>query len=249
MSVPDESRSSPLSTDDNALLLEQSYWETYEDYDWSSDEAKEQAIACIPKLTGDILELCIGGGAFAAKIPDGYDSYTGLDLSKTLLKALECHLPHVKGIHGDAQNLAFDDESFDCIILFSGLHHLPQHEKTISGAFRILRPGGCFFCFEPNDRAWFRVPMRFLRKRKFVRDFIEIYSEDEVYLDPAEVAAVMGRAGFADIRTNYMTPRFNPDFLGFVNRIFARMMYTAGALGDSVNTQSYFALSGVKPTA
>ena len=235
------------AAEDEALRLEQSYWESYEDYDWSSDEAKKQAIACIPRLDGDILELCVGGGAFAAKIPAGYKSYTGLDLSKTLLRALNEHLPHVKTVHGDAQNMPFDDESYDAVLLFSGLHHLPRFQKTVADAFRVLRPGGCFFCFEPNDRAWFRAPMRFLRKRKFVRDFIEIYSEDEVYLDPGMVGDALEDAGFTDIRVDYMTPRFNPDFLGFANRIFARMMYAAGAMGDSARTQSYFALSGRKP--
>jgi demethylmenaquinone methyltransferase/2-methoxy-6-polyprenyl-1,4-benzoquinol methylase len=229
-----------------ALQLERSYWESYEDYDWSSDEAKEQAIACIPRLDGDILELCVGGGAFARKIPKTYRSYTGLDLSQSLLNALKKSMPHVKTMHGDAQDLPFEEETFDAVIVFSGLHHLPRYQETLASAIRILRPGGCFFCFEPNDRAWYRAPMRFLRRQKRVRDFIEIYSEDEVYLDPGEVSDGMAAAGFSDVQTHYMTPRFNPDFLSFTNRIFARMMYSAAALGNSMRTQSYFAMSGRK---
>lgn len=229
-----------------ALEIEQSYWENYEDYDWSSDSAKQQAIACIPKLEGDVLELCVGGGAFARKIPQVYSSYTGLDLSRSLLSALKEHMPHVKTIHGDAQDLPFEDDSMDAILVFSGLHHLPKYEETLSDAFRVLRRGGCFFCFEPNDSAWYRAPMRYLREKEFVRKFIEIYSEDEVYLDPNEVSAAMDRAGFRDIAVNYMTPRFNPDFLGFANKIFASMIYTAAAMGNSIKTQSYFAMSGQK---
>lgn len=235
------------SREKDALMVERSYWETYEDYDWSSDQAKAQAIACIPKLDGDIVEICIGGGAFARQIPQGYRSYTGLDLSQSLLNALKEHMPHVKTVHGDAQDMPFPDESCDTVLVFSGLHHLPRYRKTVADAYRILRPGGCFFCFEPNDRAWYRAPMRFLRSQKWVRDFIEIYSEDEVYLDPDDVARALSDSGFTDVRVDFMTPRFNPDFLGFANRIFARMMYTAGALGSSIKTQSYFALSGRKP--
>ena len=88
--------------------------------------------------------------------------------------------------------------------------------------------------------------MRFLRSQKWMRDFIEIYSEDEVYLDPDNICGAMKKAGFVDVQVNYMTPRFNPNFLGFANRIFASMMYTAGALGSSIKTQSYFGLSGRK---
>ncbi len=233
--------------DHSALGIEQSYWETYEDYDWSSDETKDKAIACIPKLDGDILELCIGGGAFARRIPEGYRSYTGVDLSRTLVDALEEHLPYVKAVHGDAQELPFENNSFDSVLLFSGLHHLPQMDKSLEGALRVLRPGGCFFCFEPNDRAWYRAPMRFLRDRKFVRKMVKIYSDDEVYLDPDKVTAAARAAGFDDIRVDFMTARFNPEFLGFMNRIFARVMYTAGALGNGIGSQSYFALSARKP--
>lgn len=229
-----------------ALGLEQSYWETYEDYDWSSDETKDSAIQFIPKLEGDVLELCIGGGAFARRIPRSYSSYTGLDLSRTLLEALNKNLPHVKTVYGDAQELPFDDDSFDSIILFSGLHHLPKMRQSLEEAFRVLRPGGSYFCFEPNDRAWYRAPMRFLRNQKAVRDLIKIYSEDEVYLDSGKVAEQARAAGFDDIQVNFLTARFNPDFLGAMNKVFAQIMYTAGAMGDGANTQSYFALSARK---
>ena len=237
---------SPAAPDEAALQLERSYWESYQDYDWSSDQAKTQAIACIPRLDGDILELCVGGGAFARKVPRGYRSYTGLDLSQSLLSALKAHMPHVHTVHGDAQNLPFGGATHDAVLVFSGLHHLPRFRKTLTDAFRILRPGGCFFCFEPNDRAWYRAPMRFLRSKKFVRDFIEIYSEDETYLDPVEVGQAFRDAGFTGIRVDFMTPRFNPGFLGFANRMFANMIYLAAAMGNSARTQSYFAMSGRK---
>jgi len=246
MSKPIASGATAATANEAALQLERSYWESYQDYDWSSDQAKAQAIACIPCLDGDILEICIGGGAFARRIPRGYRSYTGLDLSQSLLDALKSHMPHVKAVHGDAQNLPFEDASYDAVLVFSGLHHLPRFEKTLADSHRILRPGGCFFCFEPNDSAWYRAPMRYLRGKKWVRDFIEIYSEDERYLDPAEVGAAFEAAGFRDVRVDYLTPRFNPDFLGFANRIFAGMIYLAASLGDSVRTQSYFAMSGRK---
>ncbi len=246
MSHATTSRSPTDAPDEAALQLERSYWESYQDYDWSSDAAKEQAIACIPRLDGDLLELCVGGGAFARRIPRGYRSYTGLDLSQSLLNALKSNMPHVNAVHGDAQDLPFGDDTYDAVLVFSGLHHLPRFQKTLADAYRILRPGGCFFCFEPNDRAWYRAPMRFLRSKKFVRDFIEIYSEDEIYLDPDGVARAFAGAGFADIRVDYMTPRFNPQFLGFANRVFAGMIYLAASLGNSIGSQSYFAMSGRK---
>ena len=227
-----------------ALKLERAYWEHHEDYDWSSDATKRNVFARIPDLAGDILELCVGGGAFTRAIPDGYASYTGIDLSQSLLRALRERLPRVAAVHGDAQDLPFRDGAFETIVVFSGLHHLPQYRHAIAECHRVLRPGGHFFCFEPNDRAWYRAPMRFLRERKVVRDIIRIYSEDEIYLDPRTVAGILEAGGFGEIRTTYLTPRFRPGFLNAATLPFAWLMYAAGGMGSSIGTQSYFAMSG-----
>lgn len=235
------------SSASEALDIEQSYWETYEDYDWSSDQTKAIAVSHIPNVKGDILELCIGGGAFARSIPPTYSSYTGLDLSRTLLAALAKNLPHVKPVYGDAQDLPFVDGSFDTVILYSGLHHLPKMQQSLDEAFRVLRKNGAYFCFEPNDRAWYRAPMRFLRDQKVVRNLVKIYSDDEVYLDPDKVATAALSAGFVNPELNFVTARFNPEFLGPMNRFFAQLMYSAGALGSGKKTQSYFAFSAIKP--
>lgn len=88
--------------------------------------------------------------------------------------------------------------------------------------------------------------MRFLRSRKLTREFIAVHSEDEVFLDPAIVAGLLARRGFADVRVDYLTPRFRAGYLGLTNRIFAPMIYGAAALGDSAGSQSYLAMSGRK---
>ena len=128
------------ATGEAALQLERSYWESYQDYDWSSDETKAQAISRIPRLDGDILEICVGGGAFARRIPRTYRSYTGLDLSQSLLNALKSHMPHINAVHGDAQDLPFEDATYDAVLVFSGLHHLPRFEKTLADSYRSCGP-------------------------------------------------------------------------------------------------------------
>lgn len=242
-----DEHSASMLADDGAIQRERDYWEAYEDLDWADHASKQAVFACIPQLEGDILELCIGAGTFTRALPRCYASYTGLDLSQSLLNALRKHMPDVKTIHGNAQKLPLPDESYNRVLVFSGLHHLPQYERCLAESYRVLRPGGYFFCFEPNDTAWYRAPMRLLRDQKFVRDFIKIYSEDEVYLAPHTVSQVLSHCGFLDVRVNYLTPRFRPGYLSLANRLFAHMMYSAAALGRSAGTQSYFAISAQKP--
>ncbi len=44
---------------------------------------------------------------------------------------------------GDAENLPFEDASFDVVYSFGVLHHTPDTEKAVEEIHRVLRPGGC----------------------------------------------------------------------------------------------------------
>lgn len=227
--------------DTEAVERERAYWDEHEDLDWVSVQSKTRVISLIPTVQGDVLELCIGSGTFTRAIPVSYRSYAGVDISSSLLESLAERMPNVTAVNGNAEELEFEDQSFDLVLVFAGLHHLPRYQRSISESHRVLRSGGSFFCFEPNDRAWYRIPMRFMR------DFIGIYSQDEVYLDPRKVEETMVRLGFADLKVDYLTPRFKPGHLTPRNQVLARMMYAAASLGRGPGSQSFFALSGRKP--
>lgn len=226
--------------DDHAVEREKQYWEEHDEFDWMSDASKSRTVRLLPALTGDVLELCVGSGLLTEYIPRRYRSYTGLDISQPLLETLKRKVPHVQALQGNAEDLPFEPESFDAVLVFAGLHHLPHFERSIVDSYRVLRPGGTFVCLEPNKKAWYRVPMFLLR------DFIGIYSEDETVLDPTYVATTMQGAGFRDVETTFLTPRLKPSFLSPRNRVLARIMYAAAALGNAQYTQSFFLISGRK---
>ncbi|HIH16360.1 MAG TPA: class I SAM-dependent methyltransferase [Candidatus Diapherotrites archaeon] len=53
----------------------------------------------------------------------------------------------------DADYLPFASRSFDAIILFSVLHHLPDYGRSLQEASRVLKEGGrLFILHEPNKR-------------------------------------------------------------------------------------------------
>lgn len=241
--MTDQQRWQATATADEQATVERerAYWDAHEDLDWVTDQSKRAAISLIPDLTGDLLELCIGSGTYSQAVPRRFTSYTGLDLSTSLLDRLRTRCPDIVPVEGNAEDLSFDDASFDTVLVFAGLHHLPRYERAVAESFRVLRPGGHFFCFEPNDRAWYRPPMRYMR------DFIGIYSDDEVFMDPHDVAATLTRNGFRRHRIDYLTPRFKKGHLTARNELLARMMYGAAAMGSGQRTQSFFAASAQKP--
>jgi SAM-dependent methyltransferase len=44
--------------------------------------------------------------------------------------------------HGDAENIAFKDASFDAVICAFGILHMPQPQEAMAEAFRVLKSGG-----------------------------------------------------------------------------------------------------------
>ena len=49
---------------------------------------------------------------------------------------------------GDARDLPFDDSSFDAVIFHTCLCHVPECEKAVAEAFRVLHPGGKVAVFD-----------------------------------------------------------------------------------------------------
>ncbi|GJG87413.1 hypothetical protein tb265_25940 [Gemmatimonadetes bacterium T265] len=226
---------------DDAVARERDYWTAHDEFDWMSDASKADTVAALGEVRGDVLELCIGSGLLSDRIAPAARSYTGLDISQPLLDAARRKVPGATLVQGDAEDPPFPDASFDAVLVFAGLHHLPDYRRSVVHAHRLLRPGGVFACFEPNKRAWYRAPMWLMR------DLIGIYTDDEVFLDPRAVGAAMRDAGFADLQTRHMTPRLKPSFLTAPNRVLAHCMYAAAAFGTAAHTQSFFLLRGRKP--
>lgn len=54
----------------------------------------------------------------------------------------------IEWICGDAERLPFPDKSFDAYTVSFGIRNVTNIDAAISEAFRVLKPGGRFFCLE-----------------------------------------------------------------------------------------------------
>lgn len=95
-----------------------------------------------------ILEIGVGGGVDhlnwykADAMPFGVDlTEAAIDLTK---KRLDFHGfdPKDRLKIGDAENLGFEDNTFDLVYSWGVLHHTPDTAKAFSECFRVLKPGG-----------------------------------------------------------------------------------------------------------
>jgi SAM-dependent methyltransferase len=61
--------------------------------------------------------------------------------------------PFRGGVAAAAEELPFGDCSFDCVFCFATLRHVPDWERALAEAARVLRPGGRFLAFDEPFRG------------------------------------------------------------------------------------------------
>ena len=54
----------------------------------------------------------------------------------------------------NAEQLTFDDKSFDAYTIAFGIRNVTHIDKALSEAYRVLKRGGRFFCLEFSTTLW-----------------------------------------------------------------------------------------------
>jgi glycosyltransferase involved in cell wall biosynthesis/ubiquinone/menaquinone biosynthesis C-methylase UbiE len=93
-----------------------------------------------------VLEIGGGVGTDLLQFAKSGAQVTDIDMSGGHLalakENLELNGYSGKFIHGDAENLPFDDGSFDLVYSNGVIHHTPNTQRAVSEIYRVLRPGG-----------------------------------------------------------------------------------------------------------
>ena len=81
-------------------------------------------------------------------------------------------LPNVHFRHGGAEAIPADDDSFDLVLMFKSLHHVPmEHMDTALGEIaRVLKPGGLAWISEPVFAGDLNEVFRLFHDEKIVRE-------------------------------------------------------------------------------
>jgi ubiquinone/menaquinone biosynthesis C-methylase UbiE len=90
-----------------------------------------------------VLELGTGLGVFSEMLIKRVSSYQGIEYDLDACHLAQQRVGSTKFIvQGDAQNLKYDNNSFDEVLLLEVLEHLPDYRKALTETVRVLRPGG-----------------------------------------------------------------------------------------------------------
>ncbi len=142
----------------------------YEELDerWYTDDAHPIALlrkenetrnpwieSVIHKQRQVVLDIGCGAGFLSNDLAKAGHRVTGIDLSASSLRLAETMdaTQSARYIRADAEQLPFEDESFDVVTAMDLLEHVDRPERVIAEASRVLKKGGLFF-FHTFNRNW-----------------------------------------------------------------------------------------------
>ncbi len=144
-----------------------------------------------------LLEIGCGLGTDLLQFAKGGALVTGVDLTpqsiELVRKRFELEGLTVDARVSDAENLPFEDASFDVVYSFGVLHHTPNTQKAIDEIHRVLRPGGkiIIMLYHKNSlHVWLGIPLftlwKSLREKNaalsrptLIEDWVRVYDGGE----------------------------------------------------------------------
>ena len=108
----------------------------------------------VPLAGARVLELGSGPGLTTDWLAPQVGSLTAVEVDPSDAGALRRRRPDVTVVEASATSLPLPDGSFDVVVCFTVLHHLPDapaQDQLFAEARRVLRPGGTF---AGSDSRW-----------------------------------------------------------------------------------------------
>lgn len=115
-----------------------------------------RARSVVPLLDASLrtLDLGCGEGVFTRELRLRGMEVVGLDLDASAVAAARRNMGllgiEYEALCADAQDVPFEDGSFDQVISTDVLEHVPSPEQAMREVFRLLRPGGKFVATVPT---------------------------------------------------------------------------------------------------
>lgn len=185
------------SFDDRKRVVERGYDKVAHDYARLEGETAWPRMRWLKKMLNQlepgssILDLGCGSGDPADIEVAKEHKVTGVDISQTQINLARQNVPTGNFIHGDAGSVEFPVASFDAVISFYTLEHIPreEHETILRRIHQWLRPDGfLLISLEAGEvdsiiSEWLGVPMHFS------------------CFDPETVKWLVNRVGFEIVET------------------------------------------------
>ena len=162
------------------------YEEWFDDYPFVYEAELKALRSQMPESDGDFLEIGVGSGKFAKAL----NIATGIDPCVEMLDIARGR--GIKGVLGAAENLPFEDNSYDCVVMITVLCFLDDPVKAYAEIKRVLKKGG-------------RLVLAFVDRLSHLGELYcrhqheSTFYKDARFYSVAEVTALFEQAGFVDL--------------------------------------------------
>ena len=93
-------------------------------------------------LNGSVLDVACGTGDMVVELQKHGCTVTGIDLSDEMLAVARQKAPTATYMIADAEQLPFEDETFDAVTCAFGVRNFVHLEQGLNEMLRVLKPGG-----------------------------------------------------------------------------------------------------------
>ena len=147
----------------------------------------------------EVLELAAGTGLLTRELVDRGLRVTATDLNPPMVEWGREHVPGALWSQADAQDVPFDDASFDAVVCGFGAMFFPDRVGAFREVRRVLRPGGAFALsvWDTVDTVPFTADLYEELQARYPQDPPDFFVRVPYgYADPARVEADLRSAGF-----------------------------------------------------
>lgn len=167
------------------------------------------------------LDVCCGTGMLTmeqARVAGRAGSITGLDFSENMIEVAWQNIrdfefkESIQFVQGDAMNLPFADNTFDCATVGWGLRNIPDLRQAVQEMARVVKPGGKVLSLDMaqpmtpvfKELYWLGfnkvVPAvgRLLSGNK--KAYAYLHDSAKVFVHQKELADIFAKAGLVESR-------------------------------------------------
>lgn len=186
------------------------YAKLADDYDtrWSSyvHATTEETMKRLPSSPGGILDVGCGTGPLLNRIVNRFpdSAVSGVDASPEMLELAKTRLPDCVALKtGWAEELPFEDESFDTVVSCNMFHFIRQPEAALNEMLRVLRPAGALVITDWCDDylscrlcdfylRWFDPSHFRMYGRQECRDLLAAAGALEIHIEKYKISWLWG---------------------------------------------------------
>jgi SAM-dependent methyltransferase len=140
-----------------------------------------------------LLDVACGQGKFLGYAQAHGLEVTGVDVSDVAVEAARARVPGATVLTSGAEELPFDESTFDFVTCIGSLEHFPDRAAGAAEMRRVLRPGGRAVVFVPNlfflGHVWFGL-RHGTQPSEGGQEFSEVFLSSQGWQD------LLARAGF-----------------------------------------------------